>query len=71
MSRILRCVGCKKRITNGKPALIPRRMDPENSTRAALRLVYHVRCQGVALERAARTPALWRMTHRYIEAEAN
>jgi hypothetical protein len=46
-------------------------MDPDNPMRTALRLVYHVRCQGAALERAAAAPALWHMTHRYVEAEAN
>ena len=54
-----------------QPDLILRRMDPDNPMRTALRLVYHVRCQGAALERAAATPALWHMIHRYIEAEAN
>jgi len=67
----LRCAGCKKRITRGEPDLVLLRMAQENPTVTALRLVYHVRCQGAALERAAGVPALWRMTHRYIEAEAN
>jgi hypothetical protein len=66
-----RCAGCNKRITKGEPDLILRRMAPENPTVTALRVLYHVRCQGAALERAAGTPALWHMTHRYIEAEAN
>jgi len=66
-----RCAGCKKRITKGEPDLILRRMAPENPTLTALRLVYHVRCYAAALERASETPALWRMTHRYIAAEAN
>jgi hypothetical protein len=65
------CVGCKKRITKGEPDLILHRMAPENPTVTALRLVYHVRCYAAALERAVETPALWHMTHRYIEAEAN
>jgi len=66
-----RCAACKKRILRSEPDLILRRMDPENPMRTALRLVYHVRCQGAALKRAAGTPTLWHMTHRYIEAEAN
>jgi hypothetical protein len=66
-----RCAGCKRRITKAEPDLILRRMTPENPTVTALRLVYHVRCQGAALERASETPALWHMTHRYVEAEAN
>ena len=66
-----RCAGCKGRITRGEPDLVLRRMTPENPAATALRLVYHVRCQGAALERVTDKPALWRMTHRYIEAEAN
>ena len=66
-----RCAGCKRHVTRGEPDLILRRMDPDNPTRIALRLVYHVRCQSAALERITATPALWRMTHRYVEAEAN
>jgi hypothetical protein len=66
-----RCAGCAKRITKGEPDLILRRMDPDNPVRTALKLAYHVRCQGAALERASATPALWRMTHRYVQAEAN
>jgi hypothetical protein len=66
-----RCAACKKRNTKGEPDLVLCRMDPDNPMRASVRLVYHVRCQGTALERAAATPALWHMTHRYIEAEAN
>ncbi len=66
-----RCAGCKKGIPRSEPDLILRRMSEKDPTRAALRLAYHVRCQGAALERAAGTPALWTMTHRYIEAEAN
>jgi hypothetical protein len=46
-------------------------MDPDDPMRTALRLVYHVRCQGAALKRAAATPALWHMTCRHVEAEAN
>jgi hypothetical protein len=65
------CAGCKKRITEGEPDLILRRMAPENPTLAALLLVYHVRCYAAALEWASETPALWHMTHRYVEAEAN
>jgi len=67
----LRCAGCKKRITKGEPDLILQRMDPENPMRTALKLAYHVRCHGAAFEWAAATPALWRMTHRYVEAGAN
>jgi hypothetical protein len=66
-----RCAGCKKRTTRGEPNLILRRMAPENPTQTALRLVYHVRCYAAALERAGETPALWHMTHRHVEAEAN
>ena len=66
-----RCAGCKRRITRGEPDLILRRMDPDNPMRTALKLVYHVRCQGAAFEKASGTAALWHMTHRYIEAEAN
>lgn len=66
-----RCAACKKRITRGEPDLVLRRMDADNPMRTARRLVYHVSCQGAALERAATTPALWHMTHRYIAAEAN
>jgi hypothetical protein len=66
-----RCAGCKRRITKGEPDPILRRMSEENPTRTALRLVYHVRCYTAALERAGGTPALWHMTHRYVEAEAN
>jgi len=68
-----RCAGCKRRISKGEPDLILRRMDPDNPMRTALKLVYHVRCQGAALEKAseAKPAALWHMTHRYIEAEAN
>ncbi len=72
VTRVLRCAGCNKRIPPSEPDLILRRMDLENPTRTALRLVYHERCSGAAIERAAnQPPALWRMTHRYIEAEAN
>jgi hypothetical protein len=46
-------------------------MAPEDPTVTALRLVYHVRCYAAALERASEIPALWHMTHRYIDAEAN
>jgi hypothetical protein len=66
-----RCAGCKKPITKGESDLVLRRMDPENPMRTALRLIYHVRCQRAALERVSGTPALWHMTHRYIEARAN
>jgi len=66
-----RCAGCRKRIPRSEPDLILRRMDPDNPMRTALRLVYHVRCHVTALERAAATPALWHMTHRYVEAVAN
>jgi len=68
--RRVRCAGCRKRITRGEPDLILRRMSEDDPTVPALRLVYHVRCHGAALERASSTPALWRMTHRYVEAEA-
>ena len=67
----LRCAGCKKRITRGEPDLVLLRMAQENPTVTALRLVYHVRCQGAALERVTDKSALWHLTHRYIEAEAN
>jgi len=60
-----------KRITRGEPDLILRRMASENPTVTALRLVYHARCYTAALERVTDKPALWRMTHRYVEAEAN
>ena len=53
-----RCADCEKRITSGELDLILRRMDPENPMRAALKLIYHVRCQGAAFERAAETAAL-------------
>jgi hypothetical protein len=66
-----RCAGCKRRITKGEPDLILRRMAEENPTVTALKLVYHERCKDAALERATERPALWLMTHRYIEAEAN
>jgi hypothetical protein len=66
-----RCAGCKKRISRGEPDLILRKMAPENSAVVALRLTYHERCKDAALERVQATPALWRMTHRYIEAKAN
>ena len=51
-----RCAGCKKRISRGEPDLILRRMSEEDPMVTALRLVYHVRCQGAAFERAAGTP---------------
>jgi hypothetical protein len=66
-----RCASCKKPIPRSEPDLILRRMDPDDPMRTALRLVYHVRCQGAALKRAAATPALWHMTCRHVEAEAN
>ena len=66
-----RCAGCKKRVTKGELDLILRRMAPENPTVTALRLVYHVRCYTAALERASEIPALWHLTRRYIDAEAN
>jgi len=66
-----RCAGCKKRISRGEPDLILRRMSEENPMVTALKLAYHVRCHGAAIERAAGVPALWCMTHRYVEAEAN
>ena len=65
-----RCAGCKRCITRGEPDLILRRMAEENPTVTSLRLVYHVRCRGAALERVTGTPALWRMTHRHVEAGA-
>jgi hypothetical protein len=67
----VRCAGCNKRISQGEPDFILRRMSEENPTVSALRLVYHVRCHGAALERTVGTPALWHLTHRYIDAEAN
>lgn len=66
-----RCAGCERRITKGEPDLILRHMDPENAMRTTLKLAYHVRCHGAALERAAATPALWRMTHRFVDVGAN
>ena len=66
-----RCAGCSKRIAKGEPDLILQRMAPEDPTVTALRLVYHVRCYAAALQRASEIPALWHMTHRYIDAEAN
>jgi hypothetical protein len=66
-----RCTGCKERITKGEPDLILRRMSDDNPTRTVLRLVFHERCKDAALERATEPPALWLMTHRYIEAGAN
>ena len=48
-----RCASCKKPIPRSEPDLIVRRMDPDDPMRTALRLVYHVRCQGAALKRAA------------------
>jgi hypothetical protein len=67
-----RCAGCNKRITKGEPDLILRRMSEENPMVAALRLVYHVRCKDAALERVhGAPPAFWRMTHRYVDPEAN
>jgi hypothetical protein len=65
-----RCAGCGRRIPRSEPDLILRRMDAEDPTRTALKLVFHERCKDAALERAASTPALWYMTHRYIEAVA-
>lgn len=66
-----RCAGCNKRIPPSEPDLILRRMCEEDPMRTALRLVYHERCSAAAIERVAGTPALWHMTHRYIEPEAN
>lgn len=66
-----RCSGCGRRITRSEPDLILRRKDPENPLWTALRLVYHERCSAAAIERVSGTPALWHMTHRYIEAKAN
>jgi len=71
MSRILRCAGCRKRIPRSEPDLILRRLSEENPTVAALKLAFHERCKEAALERITSTPALWRMTHRHVEAEAN
>ena len=73
MTRIPRCAGCKKRISRSEPDLILRRMSEENPAVAALRLAFHERCKDAALERATSeaTPALWLMTHRHVEAEAN
>ena len=68
---VARCAGCNKRITRGEPDLILRRMASENPMVTALRLVYHVRCHGAARERVVGTPALWHLTHRYIDAEVN
>ena len=68
-----RCSGCGRRIPRSEPDLILRRMSEENPTVAALKLAFHERCKDAALERATSeaTPALWYMTHRYIEAAAN
>jgi hypothetical protein len=66
-----RCAGCKRRIPRSEPDLILRRMSEENPTVTALRLVYHERCKDAALKRITSTPALWRMTHRYVEAGVN
>jgi hypothetical protein len=66
-----RCAGCKRRIPRSEPDLILRCMDPENPVRTALKLAYHVRCRGAALERITAAPALWRMTYRHVEAGAN
>jgi hypothetical protein len=68
-----RCAACRKRIPRSEPDLILRRMSEENPTVAALKLAFHERCKDAALERAASeaTPALWLMTHRHVEAEAN
>jgi hypothetical protein len=67
-----KCSGCGRRIPRSEPDLILRRMDPDNPMRTALRLVYHERCWPSAAGRVSESPpALWRMTHRHIEAEAN
>jgi hypothetical protein len=66
-----RCAACRKRIPRSEPDLILRRMSEENPAVAALKLAFHERCKDAALERAASTPALWLMTHRHGEAEAN
>ena len=66
------CSGCGRRIPRSEPDIILRPMTPENPTRTALRLVYHERCHAAALERVQGVEsALWRMTHRYVEAAAN
>ncbi len=67
----LKCAACKKRIPNHEPDLILRRMADSDPTRATLTLLYHERCKNAALSRAAGDPALWRMTHRHIDPEAN
>jgi hypothetical protein len=66
-----RCAGCGRRIPRSEPDLILRRMDADNPTRTALKLAYHERCKDAVLQRIVDTPALWRMTHRHVEAEAN
>jgi hypothetical protein len=72
MSRYrIKCAGCKERIPSHEPDLILRRMAESDPTKATLTLLYHERCKGAALSRVAGEPALWRMTHRYIDAVAN
>jgi hypothetical protein len=66
-----RCSGCGRRIPRSEPDLILRRMSEDNPTVTALKLVYHERCKDAVLQRITSTPALWRMTHRHVEAEAN
>jgi hypothetical protein len=66
-----KCAACKKRIPESEPDLILRRMSEEDPTVSTLRLAFHERCKDAALERATDTPALWVMTHRYVEEMAN
>ena len=68
-----RCSGCGRRIHRSEPDLILRRMSEDNPIVSTLRLAFHERCKDAALERATSeaTPALWLMTHRHVEAEAN
>jgi hypothetical protein len=66
-----RCSGCGRRIPRSEPDLILRRYSPD-ARRVELRRAYHERCKDAALEHVqGAKPALWRLTHRHIEAEAN
>jgi hypothetical protein len=61
----IRCSACRKRIPDHEPDVVLRRLE------GGVRRYYHTRCTRAALELAAETPAVWRMTVRHVEEMAN
>ena len=66
-----KCAGCKRKILDHEPDLVLRKLAEEDPTRVLLERRYHERCAGAAVDYVTERPALYRMTHRYVEVEAN